>query len=236
MKKRVLFYLTVITSVFSLQSCVTNYVVAEPALYSKEYKTNAKLTSLTSEQYENNKKALINSFASEKNARMEAVDKAINKAKKNAAIASAVKHAAMIDTLLEEAQTYIGTPYRYGGTTRNGIDCSAFVLSVFGASAGVTLPRVAAAQAQQGERVEKEDLQKGDLVFFSHGRGRISHVGIVEDVTPDGDIKFIHAATSRGVMISSLTTDRYWAPRFRFAKRILNPEKTDIQNLANNIQ
>ena len=70
-----------------------------------------------------------------------------------------------------------------------------------------------------GERVETQDLQKGDLVFFSHG-GRISHVGIVQEVTADGEIKFIHAATSRGVMISSLN-DSYWGPKFRFAKRIV---------------
>ena len=227
MKKRVLFYLTVITSVFSLQSCVTNYTVSEPTIYNKEYKTGAKLASIDSKRLEQNKKDLINSFAYEKIAKVASFNKEV----KNAAIARAVKHAKLIDAILEEAQTYLGTPYRYGGTTRNGIDCSAFVLSVFGAATGIDLPRVAAAQAQEGEKVEKENLQKGDLVFFSHGRGRISHVGIVEEVTEDGDVKFIHSATSKGVMISSLYNDSYWAPRFRFAKRIMSEEK-DQENFA----
>ena len=116
--------------------------------------------------------------------------------------------------------------------TRSGIDCSAFVLSVFGSVAGMNLPRVAASQAQEGEKIEKENLQKGDLVFFSHGKGRISHVGIVENVSEDGQVKFIHAATSKGVMISSLT-DSYWGPKFRFAKRVLSQQIFN-SNFANN--
>ena len=57
----------------------------------------------------------------------------------------------------------------------------------------------------KGQPIAKENLQKGDLIFFAHsGRGRISHVGIVEEVTSTGEIKFIHASTSRGVMVSSL--------------------------------
>jgi lipoprotein Spr len=138
---------------------------------------------------------------------------------KNSEIAKAINYNRVIDNILAEAETYLGTPYRYGGTSRNGIDCSAFVLSVFGAAASLSLPRVAASQAQEGEAVEKTDMQKGDLVFFSHGR-RISHVGIVQEVTADGEIKFIHAATSKGVMISSLN-DSYWGPKYRFAKRVL---------------
>jgi lipoprotein Spr len=225
MKKRVLFYLVAFVSTISLQSCVTNYVVSKPATYTKEYKTDAKLAAIDT-KIESDKKLLINSFISEK-----AV--AIANAKtslKNSEIAKAIKHNKTIDNILTEASTYLGTPYRYGGTTRNGIDCSAFVLSVFGAAAGLTLPRVAASQSQEGEAIDKENLQKGDLIFFSHGK-RISHVGIVEDVTEEGEVKFIHAATSKGVMISSLN-DSYWGPKFRFAKRVINENGESYNNLA----
>ncbi len=125
-----------------------------------------------------------------------------------ALITGAISHAKTIDDILSEANTYLGTPYRFGGSTRSGIDCSAFVLNVY------------------EERVERQQLQKGDLVFFAHSR-RISHVGIVQEVTPNGEIKFIHAATSRGVMVSSLN-DSYWGPKYRFAKRILKED----QNIA----
>lgn len=226
MKKRVLFYLVALASTVSLQSCVTNYVVAKPATYTKEYKTDAKLASIDTKKMEQDKKQLINSFISEKAAVLANAKNTL----KNSEIAKAIKHNKTIDNILNEAQTYLGTPYRYGGTTRNGIDCSAFVLSVFGAAAGLSLPRVAASQSQEGERIEKENLQKGDLIFFSHGR-RISHVGIVESVSEDGEIKFIHAATSKGVMISSLN-DSYWGPKFRFAKRVINEEGDAYNNLA----
>lgn len=225
MKKRVLFYLVAFVSTLSLQSCVTNYVVSKPATYTKEYKTDAKLVALDT-KIENDKKLLINSFISEKAV---AISNAKNSLK-NSEIAKAIKHNKTIDNILTEASTYLGTPYRYGGTTRNGIDCSAFVLSVFGAAAGLTLPRVAASQSQEGESIDKENLQKGDLIFFSHGK-RISHVGIVEDVTEEGEVKFIHAATSKGVMISSLN-DSYWGPKFRFAKRVINENGESYNNLA----
>jgi cell wall-associated NlpC family hydrolase len=225
MKKRVLFYLVAFVSTISLQSCVTNYVASKPATYTKEYKTDAKLASMNTKM-EQDKKQLISSFISEKALVLTNAKNSL----KNSEIAKAIKHNKTIDNILSEASTYLGTPYRYGGTTRNGIDCSAFVLSVFGAAAGLSLPRVAASQAQEGERIEKENLQKGDLIFFSHGR-RISHVGIVESVSEDGEIKFIHAATSKGVMISSLN-DSYWGPKFRFAKRVINEDGDAYNNLA----
>lgn len=226
MKKRVLLYLTVALSALSLQSCVSNYVVTTPTTY----KTDAKLVADTPRNIEEVKKELspskqINDALAtlENNKRKEEIEKTII-------------HDRNVDAILAEADSYLGTPYRYGGTTRSGIDCSAFVLSVYGAAMGMSLPRIAASQAQEGERIEKTQLQKGDLVFFSHGGSRISHVGIVHEVTADGEVKFIHAATSRGVMISPLS-DKYWGPKFRFAKRILNPDfkSKDASSLAQNL-
>lgn len=210
MKKRVFIYTIAMISFFSLQSCVTNYVVSTPT----QYKTNANLEEIDTKNLTAANKSTYNSYnVNFANAQ---------KSELAAAITSAISLEKTIDDILGEANTYLGTPYRFGGTTRSGIDCSAFVLNVFGETTGIELPRVAAEQAQLGERVEKQELQKGDLVFFSQG-GRISHVGIVQEVSADGDIKFIHAATSRGVMISSLN-DSYWGRKFRFAKRIVKQQ------------
>lgn len=222
MKKRVLFYLTVITSVFSLQSCVSNYVVSQPTTY----KSDAKLQPVSLNAVALEKKELSPSK------QIDMALASIEKVNRNAEIHKTILFEKKMDDLLAEAESYLGVPYRYGGTTRSGIDCSAFVLSVFEDTMGMDLPRVAAAQAQQGERVSKEDMKKGDLVFFSRG-GRISHVGIVHDVDASGEVYFIHAATSRGVMISPLS-DRYWGPKFRFAKRVITDNAIDYSQLAQN--
>ena len=125
-----------------------------------------------------------------------------------------------VDFLLKEAETYIGTPYRYGGTTRSGIDCSAFVRSVF-ETFNMNLPRVSADQAKEGRRISTEEAKQGDLVFFAtRGGGRVSHVGIVHGRDEEGVLQFIHSSTSQGVMVSSLN-DNYWGRRFLYAKRVL---------------
>ncbi|WP_068597869.1 C40 family peptidase [Vaginella massiliensis] len=124
------------------------------------------------------------------------------------------------DLLLKEAETYLGTPYRYGGTTRRGIDCSAFVRNVF-SMFNKELPRVSADQAKEGFRVSTDELKEGDLVFFAtKGRGRVTHVGIVHGKNEDGVVQFIHSSTSKGVVITPIT-DSYWGKRFLYAKRIL---------------
>ena len=207
MKKRVLPYLIAIISVFSLQSCVSNYVVSAPT----KYKSGANLGKVNSRNLNAANKSVYGSY----NANLANAEKSVLAA----AISDAIDHEQAIDGILNEAVTYLGTPYRLGGTTRSGIDCSAFVLNVFGESTGLELPRVASEQAELGDEVQVQEMQKGDLVFFSNGWG-ISHVGIVQEVTSEGEIKFIHAATSKGVTISSLS-DSYWARKFRFAKRII---------------
>lgn len=214
--KKFLYHSFIIIAIFSLQSCVSNYMVTAPVMQKVHT--------------ENEDKALVAKLEEAKKTHTEEV-KIVKEdnTKILASIEKELKKSNTIDQILNEASTYIGTPYRFGGMTRSGIDCSAFVLSVYGSATGINLPRISSAQAQEGERVEKEQLEKGDLLFFQTRGSRISHVGIVQEITPEGEIKFIHASTSKGVTISSLN-EKYWGLRFRFAKRILTNEK--IQEMA----
>lgn len=112
-------------------------------------------------------------------------------------------------------QSWYGTPYRYGGTDRRGIDCSAFTSQLYKSVAGVTLPRTASSQFGVGISVARTALRPGDLVFFSEpGRG-IIHVGI----SLGGD-EFGHASVQRGVTITSLC-EPWYAARWCGAKRVL---------------
>lgn len=219
MKKNILFYVGAVLFLFSLQSCVSNYVVsATPNSFDK----NIQNTEVIAVKRISKSTLMAASQSMDANQDLDKIKLAFEKAKileNKVDIEKEISHEKSIDDILNQAETYIGTPYRLGGMSRAGIDCSAFVLSVFNEVLGMELPRAAASQAQEGELVSRTDLQKGDLIFFSRG-GRISHVGIVHDVSEDGDVKFIHASTSRGVTITSLN-DRYWVSKFRFAKRIV---------------
>jgi cell wall-associated NlpC family hydrolase len=112
--------------------------------------------------------------------------------------------------LLEFMDQWYGTPYRYGGLTKDGVDCSAFTCLLMSTVYGVnTLPRVSAEQYNQSQRIGREELQEGDLVFF-HTRGKkkaVTHVGIYLR-----NNKFIHASTG-GVAISDLGQG-YYASHF----------------------
>lgn len=105
--------------------------------------------------------------------------------------------------LIDEITKWIGTPYRYGGNDRSGIDCSAFVRSVYRDAFAVELPRTTEQQVQEGREVPASDLRMGDLVFF-RPQGKDRHVGIFLD---GGE--FAHASTSQGVTISRLD-EKYW--------------------------
>jgi len=122
---------------------------------------------------------------------------------------------AVIAGLNDQLHHWSGTPYRYGGMTRGGIDCSGFVLLTFRDQFELQLPRETRQQATIGTEIDKDDLLPGDLVFFKTGSGESGlHVGIY-----DTDNQFIHASTSRGVMRSSLN-NVYWRKNFWQARRI----------------
>jgi lipoprotein Spr len=104
---------------------------------------------------------------------------------------------------------WYGTPYRFGGSTKDGIDCSAFSGSLMTSVFGVGLPRMAKDQYSVCEHVQKNHLEAGDLVFFHTTRKGISHVGVYL-----GNNKFVHASLNYGVTISDLM-DPYYARTFR---------------------
>src|SRR5699024_7906684 len=103
-----------------------------------------------------------------------------------------------LHALLTYYNQWAGVPYRYGGTNKNGIDCSAFVKQTMASVSDLSLPRTTRAQAQRGRSVALDDLNAGDLVFFRTSGGN-RHVGIYI-----GDDRFMHASSSVGVTISNL--------------------------------
>lgn len=124
------------------------------------------------------------------------------------------------DMVIDEANRYLGTPYRWGGKTPEGFDCAGFTRFIY-SQFGVNLAPSAAPQYKQGKVVKKADLAKGDLVFYGGSRSTkaIGHVGIVTEVGVDG-FSFIHASRS-GVRISS-SKEPYYSRRYIGACRILN--------------
>jgi cell wall-associated NlpC family hydrolase len=115
------------------------------------------------------------------------------------------------------AQQYVGSPYRWGGMSPAGFDCTGFVLWVY-SQFGISLPHDESGQLASGPRVSAADLQPGDvLVFANTYRRGLSHVGIYI-----GSGQFVHAVDeSHGVMVSNVW-DGYWSPRFVGASRALS--------------
>ena len=116
--------------------------------------------------------------------------------------------------LVEYVHQWWAVPYRIGGNSKEGIDCSAFVQGLTNEAFGISLPRTSREQADFCKEISKQDLKEGDLVFFAAGRS-ISHVGMYIS-----NNKFVHASTSMGVVISDLD-EAYWSRRFVKAGRLL---------------
>jgi lipoprotein Spr len=137
-----------------------------------------------------------------------------------------VKYAVLLNTPAEEVKNpkmfefiddWYGTPYRLGGTTKKGVDCSAFSQFLFASVYGLSIPRTAREQYNLTNRISRTQLNEGDLIFFNT-RGGISHVGVYLQ-----NNKFVHASTSGGVMISDIF-DEYWARKFVGVGRLKDRE------------
>jgi cell wall-associated NlpC family hydrolase len=112
------------------------------------------------------------------------------------------------EALYNAIQSWMGTPYQFGGSTKAGVDCSGFVSNIYQEVYQRTLHRVANDMQLDCILISRSELQEGDLVFFTNSKGRVSHVGIFLK----NDI-FAHSSTSRGVIISRLG-DSYWSKHF----------------------
>lgn len=128
------------------------------------------------------------------------------------------------ESLLDRSKTLLGTPYRYGGSSRKtGFDCSGFVSYVYKEELGIKLPRTTGELLKMDAPViARSDLEPGDLILFNdRGRGRVTHVGIYM-----GDDEFIHSSSKRsgGVRVDKLS-NRYWNASYLQAKRVLSAEE-----------
>ena len=123
-------------------------------------------------------------------------------------------NSASAEAIIATAKQYIGVPYVWGGSTPSGFDCSGYVKYVFGRH-GISLPRTSKEQYTVGTWVAKSNLRPGDLVFYNTSGSGVSHLGIYI-----GNGQFIHASTSKGVMISEMSNS-YWSARYYGARRVL---------------
>ena len=125
------------------------------------------------------------------------------------------------DKIIWSAYEYRGTPYKYAGISKRGMDCSGLVYTSF-KERDIILPRSSSLLYNEGHKIPLSNAKRGDLLFFkttNKSRSKVNHVAIVTRVDK-GVVKFIHSTTSRGV-IESAMTENYWKKAFIEAKRVL---------------
>lgn len=141
--------------------------------------------------------------------------------------------------LVNWGRRFLGIRYRRAGKTPRGFDCSGFTRYVF-AKFGMRLPPNSHAQSFLGQKVDRQDIKPGDLVFFGYKSGRrkrsarygnyrVSHAAIAVSL-PGEPLRILHSASGKGIMITTVGTSRYWTRRFLFAKSILKnvPKNIDM--------
>lgn len=116
--------------------------------------------------------------------------------------------------IFNEYEKWRGSPYKLGGVSLNGVDCSSFIQQVYYNGFGLNVPRTTIKQLQIGYKIKKEELRVGDMIFFKTGWD-VRHVGIIIE-----DGAFVHASTSQGVTISSIHNP-YWKNNYYQSRRVL---------------
>ncbi len=147
-------------------------------------------------------------FSSDVNNKVKSVSSNSNTGKYN----NQNKSEILDNPFIQKAESWIGVPYNYGGDSRNGVDCSAFVQLIY-ADFGIYLPRTSAEQYIYAKKIDFNDKDIGDLIFFQN-KGRINHVGIYI-----GDEKMIHSSSSKGVIKQSIS-DPYFKNKYAGIGRV----------------
>ena len=133
---------------------------------------------------------------------------------------SSISRTDKANMVVSKARSYLGVPYKYGGTTVMGMDCSGLLMRSF-ETIDVYIPRTAKEQSKTGKSIGRSELRPGDLVFFSKNNNglKVSHAGMLTMVKDRNHITFIHASSSKGVMEANLMSD-YWKKHYVKARRV----------------
>ena len=124
------------------------------------------------------------------------------------------------DRIIANAKKYLGVKYKFGGTTSKGMDCSGVIYIAF-KTENILLPRVSRDMAKKGKAISLSKAKKGDLIFFKTNKSsrRINHVGLITSAK-NGIVQFLHATTSKGVIISNLN-QTYWKSAYVKTVKVL---------------
>ena len=142
------------------------------------------------------------------------------KTSKSTKVNTRSKPSKTIENIIDYAQSFKGTRYKYGGTTKRGMDCSGLVVVAF-QKENINLPRTTADLKNTGDWIDLKKVKEGDLLFFATKKNsrNVNHVGIVTKSRP-GYVEFIHSTSSKGVITSNLS-ERYWYLAYVQARRIM---------------